>query len=485
MRWPQISSLVLCTVTPALSQFPPEPEGVKTLKSRFHPGIEISYKQPGICETTPNVKSYAGYVHLPANALNETHEDQNYPINTFFWFFEARKDPTNAPLAIWLNGGPGGSSMIGALAENGPCFVGNDSNSTYLNPWSWNNDVNLLYLDQPNQVGYSYDTLTNITASLSLDDRFFAGSTQPADFSDGVPEQNLTFLVGTTGSQNINYTANSTNHAAVALWHFAQTWFEEFPHYKPHDESISLFTESYGGHYGPAFVSYFMHQNVLIANGTISGPGVHYVHMKTLGIVNGCIDEEAGMLAYLKFAYNNTYGIKAINESEYRYAMDVLTCPGGAVDQLRECQRLQRKLDPNDYGDVKRVNEYCRLALSLGFNVIVEPYLNTGEYGWFDITHPGTDPFPPFYSSGFLNQHWVQKALGVPVNHSFASNAVAESFQNTADMAKGGLVEDIAYILDHGVKVTMMYGDRDYACNWIGGEAASLKVGHFGPVLLL
>jgi hypothetical protein len=34
--------------------------------------------------------------------------------------------------------------MMGALSENGPCFVNNDSNSTYLNPWSWNNEVRLL-----------------------------------------------------------------------------------------------------------------------------------------------------------------------------------------------------------------------------------------------------------------------------------------------------------------------------------------------------
>lgn len=32
---------------------------------------------------------------------------------------------------------------MGLLQENGPCFIGNDSNSTYLNPWSWNNEVNM------------------------------------------------------------------------------------------------------------------------------------------------------------------------------------------------------------------------------------------------------------------------------------------------------------------------------------------------------
>lgn len=410
-------------------------------------------------------------MHLPPNALNETHEDQHYPINTFFWFFEARKDPETVPLAIWLNGGPGGSSLIGAVSENGPCFVGNDSNSTYLNPWSWNNEVNILYLDQPNQVGYSYDILTNVTASL-----LGVMNVHPADFSEGVPEQNLTFLVGTSSSQRVSHTSNSTNHAAVALWHFAQTWFEEFPYYKPHDEQISLFTESYGGHYGPAFVSFFMRQNELIANGTIDGPGVHYLHLNTLGIVNGCIDTESQMLSYATFAWNNTYGIHAFTEWEYHRAMYEFTRPGGVIDMVRECRRLQQKLDPNDYGDVERVNAYCQQAMAAGSNVTLDVYFKPGGKGWFDITHLAQDSFPPPYFAGFLNQHWVQEALGVPVNHSYISVPVYRGFAATADGARGGLVEDIAYILDHRVRVAMMYGDRDYACNWVGGEASSLKV---------
>lgn len=39
-----------------------------------------------------------------------------------------------------MNGGPGSSSMFGLLDEHGPCFVNSDSNSTYLNEWSWNNE---------------------------------------------------------------------------------------------------------------------------------------------------------------------------------------------------------------------------------------------------------------------------------------------------------------------------------------------------------
>ena len=307
-------------------------------------------------------------------------------------------------------------------------------------------------------------------------DRFFGSSIEPADFSNGVPEQNLTFLVGTTGSQNVSRTANTTNHAAVAFWHFAQTWFEEFPQYKPADEQISLFTESYGGHYGPSFVSCFMHQNELIANGTISGPGVHYLHLNTLGIVNGCVDRLTQSPTYATFAWNNTYGVKAFNESQYYGAMYELYRPDGDLDKLRECGRLQKALDPDDYGNVERVNTFCNSAITSLSNHTAGVYLSESNNGWFDVTHPAADPFPYMYSMGFLNQHWVQAALGVPVNHTFASSAVSEGFQSTGDMARGGLLTKIGWILDHGVRVAMMYGDRDYACNWIGGEAASLKV---------
>ena len=44
----------------AAAQFPPKPEGVKTLRSKHHQGVKLSYKEPGLCETTPGVKSYAG-----------------------------------------------------------------------------------------------------------------------------------------------------------------------------------------------------------------------------------------------------------------------------------------------------------------------------------------------------------------------------------------------------------------------------------------
>lgn len=102
---------------------------------------DLTSSKPGICETT--AKSFSGYVHLPPGSLADLGEEQEYPINTFFWFFEARNDPENAPLSIWLNGGPGSSSLYGLFTENGPCYVNADSNSTTLSEWAWNKDGKL------------------------------------------------------------------------------------------------------------------------------------------------------------------------------------------------------------------------------------------------------------------------------------------------------------------------------------------------------
>lgn len=64
----------------------------------------------GLCDSS--VKSMSGYYSVDKESL-----DKNY----FFWFFESRSQPTTDPLVIWLTGGPGCSSQLALLTENGPC----------------------------------------------------------------------------------------------------------------------------------------------------------------------------------------------------------------------------------------------------------------------------------------------------------------------------------------------------------------------------
>ncbi|KAL4747104.1 hypothetical protein BDW72DRAFT_22979 [Aspergillus terricola var. indicus] len=453
--------------------FPPTPEGVKVIHSKHQKGVTISYKEPEICETTPGVKSYSGYVHLPPGTLNDLGLDQQYPINSFFWFFESRNDPVNAPLSIWMNGGPGSSSMIGLMQENGPCRVNIDSNSTELNPWSWNNYVNMLYIDQPNQVGFSYDVATNGTYNQLTGVRDVSGWST-------VPEQNNTFYVGTFPSLNASATANTTENAARALWSFAQTWFTEFPAYKPRDDRVSIWTESYGGRYGPSFSAFFQEQNEKIANGSLTTPGEsHYIHLDTLGIINGCVDLLVQAPSYPEIAYNNTYGIEAINETLYEFAMNAWSKPGGCKDQITRCRQLAAEGDPHMFGNNKTVNAACQAADRYCSNNVEGPYPLFSGRSYYDIAHFDPDPFPPPYYLGYLSQHWVQDALGVPINFTESIDSVYSAFGSIGDYARSdvrGYLEDLAYVLDSGIKVALVYGDRDYACPWNGGEQVSLQV---------
>jgi hypothetical protein len=153
----------------------------------------------------------------------------------FFWYFESRKSPQSAPLSLYLGGGPGATSLGGVTAENGPCYINPDSNSTTLNPWSWNNKVNMLYLDQPVQVGFSYDELVPSVQDL------LTGAITPADGSE---TSSATSLTGILPSQNSSSTANTTANAARIIWQFTQIWLQDFPEYKTRDDRISVWASS-------------------------------------------------------------------------------------------------------------------------------------------------------------------------------------------------------------------------------------------------
>lgn len=490
-----VTAVPLLVATASARYFPPSPEGITVVKSNVTDGVYISYKevsyplilslltpqhcaeqydQPGICETTPGVKSYAGYIHLPPHSLGSVNLDQAYDINLFFYFFESRHDPANSPTTIWMNGGPGSSSLIGLFQENGPCIINEDSNSTSLNPWSWNNYANVLYIDQPVQTGFSYDYLQNGTRNL------LTGETKVLEDGEEIPEQNVTFLVGTFPTiEGTHNTANTTQNAIRSLWELLQVWFNEFPEYKPRDDRVSIWTESYGGRYGPSMAAFFEQQNEKIKKGEIKGADyAHYINLDTLGIINGCVDLKIMAPSYPKFAYNNTYGIQAINQSTYEEALQAWSKPNGCKEHLERCHEAAAKGDPDMYGNNPFVNELCHAATECCENYVEGPYFYV-DRGFYDIAHRALDPFPSNAFMGFLSQDWVQRALGTPLNWTISIDSVYHAFKSTGDYARDdvlGYVNDLAYVLDRGIKVALVYGDRDYACNWIGGEDVSLAV---------
>ncbi|KAM7196849.1 alpha/beta-hydrolase [Rhypophila sp. PSN 637] len=443
---------------------------ITTVNSTAVPGAYLTYKQTTVCETTPNVKSYSGYVHLPPNTV----PGQDYEIHTYFWFFESRKDASTAPLTLWLQGGPGAPSVTTPISENGPCTVNRDSTTTELNPFSWNNEVNMLYIDQPVQTGFSYDSLVSGTVD-EVASPFLVEDIGP--LNDNRPS-NFTHPAGTFSSQNMSTTTNTTGQAAEVMWNVMQVWMQDFPKYTSPNKTFSIWSESYGGHYGPIFADFFTQQSnkMTASNSNTTSPSSNNLtplQIDTVGIINGCIDSEIQIPFYPEFAFNNTYGIKAINETVYRAILEkgIPLCK----NLTDTCLQLADEKDAGFKGNNEEVNKACQGAFNACFAGVHVPYFLSGK-NVFDITSPILSSFPPKFAAGYLNRQDVQQDLGVPLNFTGLASSVSQVFNNTGDFMRGNSLSSLARLLDNGVKVALVYGDKDYQCNWLGGEKVSLDL---------
>ncbi|AOW00857.1 Alpha/Beta hydrolase protein [Yarrowia lipolytica] len=165
-----------------------------TNKAQF-PNYALRAKDPSSLGLD-KVKQYSGY-------LDVEDEDKHF----FYWFFESRNDPKNDPIVLWLNGGPGCSSLTGLFFELGPASIGEDLKPIH-NPHSWNSNASVIFLDQPVNVGYSY-------SSGSVSDTVSAGRD---------------------------------------VYAFLSLFFQQFPEYNKGQE-FHIAGESYAGHYIPVFAS--------------------------------------------------------------------------------------------------------------------------------------------------------------------------------------------------------------------------------------
>ncbi|KAJ9633743.1 hypothetical protein H2204_006741 [Knufia peltigerae] len=434
-----------------------------TVNSPLDPNVSLSYKETNICETTAGVRSWTGYVNLPLDPA----EGRDYPTHTFFWFFESRKDPRNAPLSVWLQGGPGSPSIPAAIGENGPCSVTENSVDTILNPWSWTNEVNMLYIDQPVSVGFSYDTLVNGTIN-EFSSPF--NVTAHGNTALNALETNSSVLAGTFSAQDSLSTPNTTVAAARVAWHFMQIWMKEFPALTPKGHRFSMWGESFGGHWVPTFANFFLSQNQLLKDGKLDRSAIP-LQLDTIGLVNACVDIVTQMPFYPEMAFNNTYG-PVINRTVYEAA--VASWPR-CWNLIEECRAIAQEQDPMRYGNNTDVNKACAGAYATCFGTV---WTDMTKYGrdTFDLTAKVPSAFPPKYAAGYLNRQPVQTALGVPLNFTGLSDPVNIGFEYTGDFVVGRNLAILGRLLDQGIKVALVYGDADYQCNWLGGEALSLAI---------
>ncbi|XP_060528554.1 venom serine carboxypeptidase-like [Cylas formicarius] len=93
-----------------------------------------------------NITSYSGFFTV----------DKRFNSNHFFWFFPSENDYKNDPVVLWLQGGPGASSLFALFNENGPFIIGEDLNVTIRDVY-WSQSHSVLYIDNPVGTGFSFN----------------------------------------------------------------------------------------------------------------------------------------------------------------------------------------------------------------------------------------------------------------------------------------------------------------------------------------
>ncbi|EER26156.1 Serine carboxypeptidase family protein [Coccidioides posadasii C735 delta SOWgp] len=135
-------------------------------KETISPIDASKYAVKSLPDAQPIPRSWAGRMSVPGAAPGN---------EMFFWLFEPEDKAYNDNLLIWLNGGPGCSSMIGAFAENGPLMFLKNMSKLERNPYSWTKLGHVLYIDQPVGTGLSLSSdPTPATNNESVTELFYS-----------------------------------------------------------------------------------------------------------------------------------------------------------------------------------------------------------------------------------------------------------------------------------------------------------------------
>ncbi|KAK1302430.1 Serine carboxypeptidase II-3 [Acorus calamus] len=238
---------------------------------------------------------YSGYVTVDPKAGRAL----------FYYFVESPVGASHKPLVLWLNGGPGCSSFgDGAMEELGPFRVNKDGSTLSQNKYAWNNEANILFLESPAGVGFSYSN-TSSDYDKSGDQR--------------TAEDSYTFLVN---------------------------WLERFTEYKSRDFYIT--GESYAGHYVPQ-LAYTILQNNYITNQTI-------INLKGIAIGNALIDDEMNSVGTIDFFWTHAF----ISDETYNGIRLNCNFSTGA----NETEKCALYLNQMDIGNTYIYDIYAPLCLS-------------------------------------------------------------------------------------------------------------------------
>jgi len=411
--------LLLCLLQPGLSapeagtSLPESPEAAHPDLISNLPGLvgPVSYKQ------------YSGYL--------QADEDTYF----HYWFVESEKSPSEDPLLLWLNGGPGCSSMDGLLNELGPFTLSEDGSRLLPNPYAWNTFANVLFIESPACVGYSYNLKGNCSAS---DD----------------------------GTSLLNYNA---------LLYF----FEKFPQFKKNKFFVT--GESYGGIYVPTLT-------LRIAEARQSNG----IQLQGFAVGNGLSSFEMNDDSIIFFAY-----FHGLLDQDTWDDMVHSCCDGDVPSRATchfskpgwgRCTALVRRAMKIVYeSGLNMYNLYADCINSDNTTQFTRHHAEASNMfrnlRWLDLggkkMQLGLDP--PCTSSAamrrFMNDKHVKEAIHVAIDVPWEVCNDEVNFHFKRQYAS--MRQHYAALLGLGLRALVYNGDVDMACNYLGDqwfvEALGLK----------
>lgn len=355
----------------------------------------------------PPFQQHSGFLH--GIASNQLH----------YWFVESQHDPKGDPLLLWLNGGPGCSSLDGLLTENGPFGVNADGKTLYYRNTTWNKFANVLYLESPAGVGFSYNRVGKY------------------HWNDDIVAQN--------------------NHAAL------HSFYRKYPQFAKNPLFIT--GESYGGVYIPTLVQRLLNDSV--------------IPLQAFAIGNALLSAKLNTDSSVYFAYyHGLIGDELWSQLQlYCCTIDGCQFYRTKSSQCKTYSMQAMKTIMNHinnyyiYGDCQGVSaKYFQAQHVLAQ---WDEFMWTGHPKGHPTAHP-TPPVLPCIDShaetAYLNRQDVRQALNVPKYlppWRVCNAAINKDYNRTVRSS----IDLFPKILKK-FRGLIYNGDVDIVCNFLGDEMA-------------
>jgi cathepsin A (carboxypeptidase C) len=325
----------------------------------------------------------------------------------YFAYFESRSKPETDPLVMWINGGPGCSSMTGLLMELGPCMVNEGGDSARENKDSWINAANVFFLDQPIGVGFSY-------------------------------------------SDNSEDHANGTFAASEDIYAFMRLWYKAFPASKSLPFSIA--GESYGGHYIPIFASHIDDMN------RIAGPDAQ-IPLESVLIGNGIFAETVQATSSYDISCTNATGIGPLLDDDVCRKMSHAV--GRCEFLLKACENYPDPLI------CETAVDYCGNELQMPYVRSGRNYYDVSKPCNGPLCYPIIGSITSFLRRDSVRDAFGVN----PDSPKFeaCSGKVGREFSRVND-GLIDTRPFVAKLLHSDVRVLIYVGTYDWICNFVGNE---------------